>query len=97
MEELAFADNLVACAIGRNVRTHNYKAHGALLVDLRDGGKRAFFATEGPLQAIAVNDSGTQLAGVEAPAVTPQGKILGAYRLHIWDIDAEKVNVKNAQ
>lgn len=84
MEELAFADNLAVCALGRNVRTHNYNAHGALVIDLRDGKKTAFFHTEGPLQAIAVNQDGSQIAGIEAPAVTLRGKIIGAYRLHLW-------------
>lgn len=90
MEELAFADNLAACAVGRNVRTHNYKAHGALVVDLKDGSKRSFFGTEGPLQAIAISSDGRQVAGVEAPAVTPEGKIIGAYRLHLWDNKGEE-------
>ncbi len=85
MEELAFADNLLACAIGRNVRTHDYTAHGALVLDLKSGKKYNFYGTEGPLQAIAISDDGKHVAGVEAPAVTPQGKIIGAYRLHIWE------------
>ena len=86
MEELAFADNLVACAVGRNVRTHNYKAHGMLLVDLKDGEQKVFFPTEGPCQAIDISSDGTKVAAVEAPVLTPNGKILGAYRLHIWDV-----------
>lgn len=85
MEDLEFTDKLVACAIGRNVRTHNYKAHGALLVDLASGKQQNFFATEGPCQAIAISPDGHWVAGVEAPALTPQGKIIGAYRLHIWE------------
>ena len=85
MEELAFADNLVACAVGRNVRTHNYAAHGMLLVDLQDGKEKLFFQTEGPCQAIDISADGRKVAAVEAPALTSQGKILGAYRLHIWD------------
>lgn len=84
MEELGFADKYMACAVGRNVRTHNYKAHGGLVVDLVTGKQVDFFPTEGPCQAIAISDDGKQLAGVEAPAVTPKGKIIGAYRLHIW-------------
>lgn len=84
MEELAFAGNLVACAIGRNVRTHNYRAHGALVLDLASGREEDFFATEGPCQTIAISADGKNVAGVEAPAVLPDGKILGAYRLHLW-------------
>lgn len=84
MEELAFADNIVACAVGRNVRTHNYAAHGALLLNLADGKEQGFFPTEGPCQAIAISEDTAYTAGVEAPALTPQGKIIGAYRLHIW-------------
>ena len=86
MEDLAFADNLVACAVGRNVRTHNYKAHGMLLVDLKDGKQKVFFPTEGPCQALDISSDGTKVAAVEAPVLTPDGKILGAYRLHIWDV-----------
>ena len=84
MEEIAFAGEIAACAVGRNVRTHNYQAHGALFIDLSTGRQRQFFHTEGPLQAIAVNTDGSMAAGVEAPALTPDGKIIGAYRLHIW-------------
>lgn len=84
MEELAFAQDDVACAIGRNVRTHNYKAHGALVVDMATGKEKHFFATEGPLQAVSISEDAQLVAGVEAPALTPGGKILGAYRLHIW-------------
>ena len=90
MEQLAFADNLVACAVGRNVRTHNYAAHGALILDLPTGNQLGFYHTEGPLQAIAISPDGHYVGGVEAPAVTPQGKIIGAHRLHIWHRAKEK-------
>lgn len=87
MEMVAFSDNgLAACAIGRNVRTHDYKAHGALVVDLQDGKEKHFFHTDGPVQAIDITPDGTMMAGVEAPAVTPEGKIIGAYKLHIWKL-----------
>lgn len=86
MEELAFANGLVACAIGRNVRTHNYKAHGALVIKLANSEKQAFYNTEGPLQAIALSKDGKYVAGVEVPAVTPEGKIIGSHSLHIWKI-----------
>lgn len=84
MEELAFGEGIVACAVGRNVRTHDYSCHGALVLRLRDGRKLDFYPTEGPLQAIAVSPDGRHLAGVEAPVLTPEGRTIGAYRLHIW-------------
>lgn len=87
MEMVAFSDTgLVACALGRNVRTHDYKSHGALLLDLSTGKQKTFQPTEGPCQAIDVTPDGSRMAGVEAPAMTPEGKILGAYRLHIWKV-----------
>ena len=88
MEDLTFAGKLLACAVGRNVRTHNYKAHGALVIDLEAGKKQSFFATEGPCQAVGISTDGHWVAGVEAPALTPLGKIIGAYRLHIWKNEA---------
>lgn len=88
MEEIAFAGRLAACAVGRNVRTHNYKAHGALVLDLETGKRYSYFPTEGPCQAIGISPDGKWLAGVEAPALTPDGKIIGAYRLHIWKNNA---------
>ena len=90
MEQLDFAGSFVACAVGRNVRTHNYSAHGALILDLPTGKQLDFYHTEGPLQAIAISPDGRYVGGVEAPAVTPQGKIIGAHRLHIWDRAKEK-------
>ena len=89
MEQLAFADNLVACAVGRNVRTHAYSSHGALIIDLSTGKNVDFFHTEGPLQAIAISPNGRHVGGVEAPAVTPDGKIIGAHKLHIWNSTKE--------
>ncbi len=84
MEQIDFSNNMAACAVGRNVRTHNYAAHGAVVLDLNDGTELNFFHTEGPLQAVAISSNGKKIAGIEAPAVTPEGKIIGAYRLHIW-------------
>lgn len=34
MEQIDFSGNIAACAVGRNVRTHNYAAHGAVVIDL---------------------------------------------------------------
>lgn len=87
MEAQAFSDNgLIACAVGRNVRTHDYGCHGALVIDLKSGMQKQYFHTAGPVQAIDITPDGTAMAGVEAPAVTPEGKILGAHRLHIWKL-----------
>lgn len=87
IEEIAFAQGLAACAVGRNVRTHRYEeAHGLTLIKLSDGSVKGHFSTEGPLQAIAISQSGQFAGGIEAPALTPEGKILGAYRFHIWDL-----------
>ena len=85
IEQIAFADEIAACAIGRNVRTHNYQAHGGLILDLKKGKEIEFYHTEGPLQAIAISNDGKSIAGIEAPAVTPDGKIIGSYRFHIWE------------
>lgn len=84
MEELGLADNLLVCAIGRNVRTHNYQAHGILVLDLRYGSKYNFYHTEGPTQSVAISSDGRYVAGVEVPAITPEGKTIGSHRLHIW-------------
>ena len=35
---------------------------------------------------MAISKDGRWLAGAEAPAMTPEGKLIGAYRLHIWDM-----------
>ncbi|NCD08651.1 MAG: hypothetical protein EOL98_04355 [Negativicutes bacterium] len=86
IEQLDFANGVAACAVGRNVRTHNYKAHGALILKLNDGSELKFFQTEGPLQAIKISNDGQFVAGIEAPAVTPEGKIIGGYRFHLWQI-----------
>ena len=47
---------------------------------------KLIFHTEGPVQAVDITPDGTMIAGVEAPAVTPEGKIIGAYKLHIWKL-----------
>lgn len=87
IENIDFAsEKLAACSVGRNVRTHDYSAHGALLLNLENGKKERFFHTEGPCQAAAISHDGKKMAGVEAPAMTPEGKLIGSYRLHIWDL-----------
>ena len=84
MEELDFADGIIVAAIGRNVRTHDYSAHGVVVLDAGNGKELNFFSCEGPVQAVAVSKDGRTAAGVEAPAVTPEGNVIGSYRLHIW-------------
>ena len=84
VEEIAFTNNLAAFAVGRNVRTHNYKAHGALLLNIENGKEIEFRGTDGPCQAISISKDSNYMAGVEVPALTPEGKIIGSHRLHIW-------------
>ena len=87
IENISFAAGKAACSVGRNVRTHDYKAaHGASVVDLATGKEERFYHTEGPCQAVAISNDGRWLAGAEAPAMTPEGRLIGAYRLHIWDM-----------
>lgn len=83
IEGLAIGKDSIYCAIGRNIRTHNYSAHGIAAVDLVTGEKRNFLPFDGPCQAVAVNDTETLVAAIEAPAMTPAKEIIGAYRLHI--------------
>lgn len=89
IEELDFADGVVAMALGRNVRNHNYEAHGAAVVSLTDGTVLDSYHTKGPVQAIAISFDGRYVAGIEVPAVTSEGNLLGAYRLHIWDREGQ--------
>lgn len=86
IEDISFTGGVVALAVGRNVRTHNYKVHGAAAVDLSSGHEKVFYHTEGPVQSIAVSDDGRFMAGIEVPAVTPEGNLIGTYQLHIWEI-----------
>lgn len=85
IESVSFVPGMAVLAVGRNVRTHDYTVHGAVAVSLSDGKELNFFSTDGPLQAAAVSDDGRQIAGIEAPAVTPEGKLIGAYRFHLWN------------
>ena len=86
IEEIGLGSGRAALAVGRNVRTHNYKVHGAAAVRLSDGGELCFYHTEGPVQSAAISDEGRRMAGIEVPAVTPEGRLLGAYRLHLWEV-----------
>ena len=86
IEEVSASGGLAALAVGRNVRNHDYHAHGAQIVRLKDGALLQYFHTAGPLQGIAISEDGEYAAGIEVPAVTPEGTLLGAYRLHIWSL-----------
>ncbi len=87
VEGLAYGKDVLTCAIGRNVRTQNFKAHGAMVIDFNTGKELDFYQTEGPLQAVAISADGKTVAGIEAPAITNDGKVLGAYRFHLWKRD----------
>lgn len=87
IEEISFTDKTAALAVGRNVRTHNYKVHGASAVDLLSGKEKVFYHTGGPVQSVAISDDGRLMAGIEVPAVTPEGNLIGTYQLHIWEIE----------
>lgn len=86
IEETAFAADTIAIAVGRNVRTHDYSVHGAQALDAKTGKLLLSKHTKGPVQNVAVSSDGKTLAATELPAVTPEGTLLGAYRLHIWDV-----------
>ena len=87
IEGVSTAEGMAALAVGRNVRNHDYHAHGAAIVSLSDGKERHYYHTAGPLQAIALSSDGKWAAGIEVPAVTPEGNLLGDYRLHIWNVE----------
>lgn len=87
IEGVSTAKGMAALAVGRNVRNHDYHAHGAAIVSLSDGKERHYYHTAGPLQAIALSSDGKWAAGIEVPAVTPEGNLLGDYRLHIWNVE----------
>lgn len=90
IEGVDTAGDVAALAVGRNVRTHDYKVHGAAAVSLKDGREISSYHTKGPVQAIAISKDARRMAGIEVPAVTPEGELIGAYRLHIWDISAKQ-------
>lgn len=48
MEQIVFAGDLAGlAAVGRNVRTHNYAAHGAVIIDLQSGKELNFSILKG--------------------------------------------------
>lgn len=88
VEGIAVSNGVAVIAVGRNVRNHNYSAHGAAVISLVDGKELNRYRTKGPIQAIAVSDNARYVAGLEVPAVTPEGSLIGSYNLHIWDREA---------
>lgn len=90
IEDTVYQSGTAAIAIGRNVRNHDYKAHGMVVVSLQDGSVLARYHTAGPVQAAAMSEDGRYVAGIEVPAVTPEGNLIGAYRLHIWDRERDR-------
>lgn len=86
VEQLAINKMVIACAIGRNVRTHNYGVHGVAVLDPKTGEKTHFFKSAGPTQAVAISQDGKTIAAIEAGALTPDGKTIGAYRLNIYTV-----------
>jgi len=85
IEGIGIAHDIAVIAIGRNVRNHDYAAHGAAAVSLADGRVLSEYHTKGPVQAVAISDDGKHMAAIEVTAVTPEGNLLGSYQLHIWD------------
>lgn len=86
VEGITFSSSgIAAIAIGRNVRNHDYGAHGAAVISLVNGKELNRYHTKGPIQAISISDDGKYAAGIEVPAVTPDGDLIGSYDLHIWN------------
>lgn len=86
-EESESKGHLLATAVGRNLRTQNYESHGVLLLDLKQATMVDFYKTQGPMQAVDISDDLRYMAAIEAPAQLENGTILGAYRLHIWQLE----------
>lgn len=87
IEEVSFAKNMVACAVGRNVVTHDYKnTHGVVLLNLKNGQVISSFKTAGPVQAIDISKDGHYIAAIETPVITTKAEVLGKYQLHIWNL-----------
>lgn len=89
-EETESKGDLLAVAVGRNVRTRTYQEHGAMLIDLKQLRIKQLYKTAGPVQAVDISDDLHYIAAIEAPAQIDSGKIIGEYRLHIWDINNAK-------
>ena len=86
IEDNAFAGNLGAFAVGRNIHTKNYSAHGLKIIDTDTGKIILDFPTQGPCQAVAISDDGEYAAIAEVPAALENGTTIGNYTLHIIKI-----------
>ena len=86
IEEVDVGNDIAVIGVGRNMRTRDIGVHGAAVLRLSDGKLLDKLSTEGPCQAVALSADGKSIAAIEAPALMPDGKIIGAYRLHIHDI-----------
>lgn len=64
--------------------------YGAMLINLGERTEPQLYPTPGPLQSVAISANRKFLAGIETPAQTESGKIIGEYRLHIWEIEPNK-------
>lgn len=90
IEDINSTEQLLAAAIGRNVRLQTYQGHGAMLINLGERTEPQLYPTPGPLQSVAISANRKFLAGIETPAQTESGKIIGEYRLHIWEIEPNR-------
>jgi outer membrane protein assembly factor BamB len=84
IEEMAFSQDKILAAVGRNTKTKDPKAHGLCVLSQADGLPLAFLPTEGPAIAAAISPDGNYLAGIEAPIQLDDGQIIGKYRLLLW-------------
>ena len=85
IEAIAFSRDTLVAAVGRNTKTKDPRAHGVHVVKLSDGLLIESIPTEGPTIAVAVSPDGRHLAAIEAPIQLDDGRILGEYRLHVWN------------
>lgn len=86
VEEVDYGEHLAVVGVGRNLRTKDISVHGAAIISLSDGALKDKLQTEGPCQAVALSADEKTIAAIEAPALMADGRIIGAYRLHFYNI-----------
>lgn len=86
VEEVDHGERLAVVGVGRNLRTKDIGVHGAAVIRLSDGVLQDKLQTEGPCQAVAISADEKTIAAIEAPALMSDGKIIGAYRLHFYEL-----------